>query len=60
MFAVNTDMRSHNGGIIVMGTRGSYVKYIKQKLNTKSSNEAEIVGVDAVLTQVIWTQYFLK
>ena len=33
---------------------------IKKKMNTKSSNEAEIFGVDDVLTQVIWNQYFLK
>ena len=32
----------------------------KKKLNTKISTEAELVGVDYVLTQVIWTQYFLK
>lgn len=31
----------------------------KQKLNTKSSTEAELVGVDDVLPQVIWTQNFL-
>ena len=32
----------------------------KQKLNTNSSTEAELVGVDDVLTQVIWARYFLK
>ena len=37
----------------------AYVQY-RKKLNTKSSTEAELVGVDYVLTQVIWTQYFLK
>ena len=29
-------------------------------MNTKSSTEAERVGVDDVLTQVIWIRYFLK
>ena len=43
-----------------MGTGGAYVKYSKQKLNTKSSTEAELVGVDDVMTQVIWNRYFLK
>ena len=33
---------------------------IKQKINTKSSNDAELVGVEDVMTQVIWTEYFLK
>ena len=33
---------------------------IKHKLNTKSSTEAELVGVDDILTLVIWTRYLLK
>ena len=55
-FAVHKDMRSHTGGFMSMGTRWAYVQSIKQNLNTKSSTEAELVGVDDVLTQVIWTQ----
>ena len=31
-----------------------------KKMNTKSSTEADLVGVDNVLTQVIWTCYSLK
>ena len=37
-FAVHKDMRSHTGGFMTMGTGGSYVHYIKQKLNTKIPN----------------------
>ena len=48
-------MRSQTGGFMNMGTGGAYVQYRKQKLNTKISTEAELVGVDNVLTQVIWT-----
>ena len=48
-------MRSHTGGFMIMGTGEAYVQSSKQKLNTKSSTEAELVGVDDVLTQVIWT-----
>ena len=48
-------MGSHTGGFMTMGTRGDYVQSSKQKLNTKSSTEAKLVGVDDVLTQVIWT-----
>ena len=33
---------------------------ITQKLNTKSSSDTELVGVDDVLTQVICTRNFLK
>ena len=59
-FAVHKDIRSHTGGFITMGTGGSYVQSSKQNLNTKSSTDSELVGVDDVLTQVIWTRYFLK
>ena len=59
-FAVHKDMRSHTGGLMTMGTVGAYVQSRKKKLNTKSSTEADLVGVDDVLTQVIWTRYFLK
>ena len=43
-----------------MGTGGAYVKSSKHNMKTKISNDAEIVGVDDVLIQVIWNQYFLK
>ena len=59
-FVVHKDMRSHTGGFMTMVTVGAYMKFSKQKLNTKSSTEADIFGLDDVLTQVICTQYFLK
>ena len=54
-FAAHKDMRSHTGGFMTMGTGGAYVKYRKQNLKTKSLTDAELVGLDDVLTQVIWT-----
>jgi hypothetical protein len=32
----------------------------RQKLNTKSSTEAELVGADDVMPQMLWTLYFLE
>ena len=32
----------------------------KQKINTKSSTEAEIVGVDDSLAYILWARYFLQ
>ena len=55
-FAVHKDMRSHTGGFITMGTGGAYVQSIKHKLDSNSSIEAELVRVDDVLTQLIWTR----
>jgi hypothetical protein len=40
--------------------RGSvYSLLTHQKLNTKSSTEAELVGVDDVMPLILWTRYFL-
>ena len=55
-FVVHKDMRSHIGGFMTVLTGGYYVQYIKQKLITKSSTEAEVFRVDDVLTQVICTR----
>jgi hypothetical protein len=43
-----------------MGTSAAYSTSKKQKLNTKSSTEAELVGVDDVLPQALWTKYFME
>ena len=32
----------------------------KQKLNTKSSTEAELVGADDASTMILWTRLFLE
>jgi hypothetical protein len=31
----------------------------RQKLNTKSSTKAELVGVDDVMPLILWTDYYL-
>jgi len=59
-FAVHNDMKSHTGATMTMGQGATSSKSSKQKLNTKSSTEAEFVGVDDVMSQVIWTRYFLE
>ena len=59
-FALHKDMKSHTGGFMTKRTGGEYVKSIKNNPNTKSSTEADLVGVDDVLAQVIFIQYFLK
>ena len=32
----------------------------KKKLNTKSSTEAELIGADNAIQQMIWKSYFLE
>ena len=58
-YAVHHDMKSHTGGFMSMGKGTMYGTSTKQKLNTKSSTEAELVGVDDCMPQILWTRYFL-
>jgi hypothetical protein len=53
-------MRSHTGGVLSLGKGAIYATSTRQKVATKSSTEAELVGVSDVLSQVIWTRYFLE
>ena len=59
-FAVHADMKSHTGGVFTLGKGSLKTISAKQKLNTRSSTEAEIVAVDDVLTQAIWSQNFIN
>jgi hypothetical protein len=59
-FAVHLDMKSHTGGMMSLGKGAAYRTSTRQKLNTKSSTEAELVGVNDVMPQILWTRYFLE
>ena len=59
-FAVHKDMRSHTGGTMSFGKGSVYSTSVRQKLTTKSSTEAELVGVDDVMPMVLWTRQFLE
>ena len=58
-FACHADMRSHTGGIMSLGRGAVYTTSVRQKLNTKSSTEAELVAVNDVLPQILWTRNFM-
>jgi hypothetical protein len=59
-FAVHSNMRGHTGGGLTMGRGFPIVSSTKQKLNTRSSTESELVGVDDMMPSILWTRYFLK
>ena len=59
-FAVHPDMRSHTGAVMTMGEGAIQSISKKQKVNTRSSTEAELVAADDALAQVIWTKKFLE
>ena len=58
-FAVHPNMCSHTGGGLTMGRGFPIVTSTKQKLNTRSLTESELVGVDDMMPIVVWSHYFL-
>jgi hypothetical protein len=59
-FGVHKDMRSHTGGTMSLGNGSVYSTSVRQKLNTKSSTEAELVGVDDDMPMILWTRQFME
>jgi hypothetical protein len=59
-FAVHPDFKSHTGATMTFGKGSPITMSRKQKLNTRSSTEAELVGVDDVMNMILWTRLFLQ
>jgi hypothetical protein len=53
-------MKSHTGAMMSLGKGAAYGTSTRQKLNTKSSTEAELVAVNDVMPHILWTRYFLE
>jgi hypothetical protein len=59
-FAVHPNMRGHSGGGLSLGRGFPIVSSTKQKLNTGSSTQFEILGADGFMPAICWTRYFMK
>ena len=59
-YAVHHDARSHTGATLSLGQGSIFYKSSKQKLNTTSSTEAELVGVYDGMLEILWVKYFLE
>ena len=59
-FAAHSDMRSHTGATLFMGKGAIKSVSSKQKINTRSSADAEIVAADDVASKIMWTKSFLE
>ena len=59
-FAVHPDFKSHTGAVMSCGSGAIQSMWCKQKLNTRSSTKAELVGVDDAMTMILWTRLFLR
>jgi hypothetical protein len=59
-FAVHPDFMSHTGGVMTYGGGALQSISRKQRLNTRSSTEAELVGADDAATLMLWTLLFME
>lgn len=58
-FGVHPDFKSHTGAVMTFGHGAVQTICRKQKLNTRSSTEVELVGADDAATMVLWTRLFM-
>jgi Reverse transcriptase (RNA-dependent DNA polymerase) len=59
-YGVHSDCKSHTGGAMSLGKGCPINMSRKQRINTRSSTEAELVGVNDNMTMVLWTKLFLE
>jgi hypothetical protein len=53
-FEVHPNMRGHSGGALMLGLGFLISSSGKQKLNTRSSTESKLVGVDDLMSLIVW------
>jgi len=58
--AVHPNVRGHSGGGLSSGRGFPIAGSTKQKLNTRSSTETEVVGADDFMPAMCWTRHFMK
>ncbi len=59
-FEVHPNMRGHSGGALTLGLGFPISSSGKQTLNTCSLTESKLVGVDDLMSLIIWSRNFLK
>jgi hypothetical protein len=59
-FAVHSDMKSHTGAVFTMGKGAILSSLTKQKVNSRSSTESEMIGIDDKISKVLWVKHFLE
>jgi hypothetical protein len=59
-YGIHIDMRSQSGIVISLGQGPVFAASAKQKLNSKSSTESELIAISDGLSQLLWTRNFLE
>ena len=58
-YGVHADYKSQTGQVVTIDGGPVHVHAGKQRLNSKSSTEAELIGLSDSTSQIIWTRDFL-
>jgi hypothetical protein len=58
--ATHPNMRGHSGGCMSLGKGMPINTSTKQKINTRSSTETELVAAADFMPIILWTNYFLE
>ena len=58
-YAVHNNYWGHTGAVMSFSQRMALSYSWKQKINTKSSTVAELVGVDDSIGYILWACYFM-
>eukprot|EP00978_Attheya_sp_CCMP212_P037033 scaffold171954_cov19-Attheya_sp.AAC.1 len=59
-FAVHADFKSHTGAVMTL-RKGIVISIsTKQKVNTRSSTESELVGIDDAIAKMLWTKLMIE
>jgi hypothetical protein len=59
-YAIHEDMKGQSGAVLMVGDNAVISRLNKQKVNTRSSTEAELIAVDDTLPTVQWAKSFMK
>ena len=59
-YTMHPDMRSQTGGTMSLGKGAIISTSIKQKMNTKTSTETELIAADDLMPHILWTNYLLN
>ena len=60
VFRVHDDMKSHTRACMTLGKGMICAFSNKQKVNSRSSTEAELIAVDDKASKVMWTKQFIE
>jgi len=59
-YASHSDMRGQSGAVLLAGECAVLFRSNKQKVNTRSSTETELIAIDDSLLTIQWTKSFMK